>query len=141
MKKRQQDIQLNLRRCLLDRFRRRLDVKMVSEPEKRFRYLLRRQDQVDNAGADGAARHPRKGGRLWILRDRDAAFGLDEPQPERSVAAGAGQHDGHRTLALILGERSEKKESTGCLCPRGARGLSEWRTPALMLTSWSGAMT
>jgi hypothetical protein len=97
---------------------------MASKPEERLRYLLWRQHQVDDAGADCTARHPLKSRRVGNLRDRDAAFGLDEPQPERSVGAGPGQDDRNGPLALILGERSEEGV-TGCLCPRGARGFSE----------------
>jgi hypothetical protein len=113
---------------------------MPGEAQQRLGHLVRRQHKVNDAGADGAARHALEAGGLGLLHKHDAAFGLDEAQAERAVGARAREDDRDRTLALILGERAEEGIDRG-RCPRGALGLFDRTTPSRIVSSWSGAIT
>ena len=66
--------------------------------------LTRRQHQVHDAAGDGSPRHPGVLRRLIVLRECDAAGGLDLAQAERAVGAGARQHDANGIRALHRGE-------------------------------------
>jgi hypothetical protein len=67
-------------------------------------------DEVHQAGGDGAAHHAVIFGAL--LGDRETAMLLDRPEPERAVAARAGQDHAGRVLALRLGQ-GEKEAVDG----------------------------
>jgi hypothetical protein len=89
---------------------------------ERLGHSLRWQHQVDQTGRDGALRHAGMTGCRRFLRHDDAAFGLDEAQARRTVAAGARQDDTDRPL-LGSPPASGKKTSTGSRCARGLLGL------------------
>ena len=75
---------------------------------QRRRHLLWRQDIIDEAGGDGAARHACILGRLFVLRHGHADLALDGLDAAGSVAAGAREHDGNRAASQTLGERTEE---------------------------------
>ena len=70
------------------------------------RDVVDRQDEVDHAGAHGAAHHAVVLGAL--LGDGQPALLLDRAQAERAVAARAGEDEARRALALGTGERLEE---------------------------------
>ena len=76
--------------------------------EQRARHLLDRQDQVDQFGGDGIARHVVVLGRVGVLRYYQPTFGLDVAQSAAAVGPHAGQHDGDRLLLALGGERAEE---------------------------------
>ena len=61
------------------------------------RDFFHRQDEINQAGADGAAHHAVIFGTL--LRQGKTAALLDGPKPDRAIAARAGQDDACRTIA------------------------------------------
>jgi hypothetical protein len=99
--------------------------------EQRLRDLLGRQYQVDDAGADRAPGHTGISSGCRVLRDGDAAFGLDEAQARRTVRAGARKNDADRPLPLWFSASERKKMSTGRRWARGSLGLLGWSTSSL----------
>jgi hypothetical protein len=73
------------------------------------RHLGRRQHEVDQPGGDRAARHPIVLGGFGVLRHHHAALALDRPQPQRTIASRARQHDADRPLVLVLGQGSKEE--------------------------------
>ena len=69
---------------------------------------LHRQDEVHQAGIDGAPGHERVFGLFLGLGHGHAAPALDRLQPQRAVAAGAGEHDADGLLFQVLGQGAEK---------------------------------
>jgi hypothetical protein len=67
-----------------------------------------RQREVGPAAVDGAPGHPVELGGRGVLREGDAADLLDRLEPERSVGAGARQHDADGARGLILGQGAEE---------------------------------
>ncbi len=84
------------------------DIEVPDVTQQRFGHRLGRQHKVDHAGGDRAARHAGVLRGLGQLREHQATAALDRAAPGGAVAAGAGQDDGDRPLALILGERDEE---------------------------------
>ena len=81
---------------------------MIRKAEQVPRDPLRRQDVVDAAVRDRAARHAVLLRRLLVLGERDAALGLDRLEPERPVRAAARQDDADRLGAVDAGHRAEQ---------------------------------
>ena len=76
--------------------------------DQRLGDLLGREHEIDDAGADRVLRHAGMGRGCRILRDRDAALGLDEAQTQRAVGSGARKDDADRALLLVLGQGAEE---------------------------------
>ena len=81
---------------------------MVGDADELPGDLVRREDEVDRARADGRARHAVEARRL-VLREGDASLGLDDFDAARAVRRGAGEHDADGAAPLILGERLEEE--------------------------------
>ena len=90
------------------RRRRRGEVGVVADLGQPPGDLLGRQDEIDAAAVDGAARHAGVPGRLLVLGEGDAAHGLDLAQPQRAVGAGAGEDHADGAGLLVLGQRAEQ---------------------------------
>ncbi|MNV12961.1 hypothetical protein D3C71_1035880 [compost metagenome] len=84
---------------------RRHIVGNLLEPLGHGRY---RQDDVDHARGDGAARHGVVLGVFGLLGERDAALLLDARQPQRPVRPAARQHDADRPRGVYIGQRAEE---------------------------------
>ena len=84
------------------------DVRMLGQARELERDRLGREHEIDAARGRGAARHRVVLGRI-VLREGDAAFGLDGLQPERAVGRGAGEDDPDGAFVLVLGQRLEKE--------------------------------
>jgi hypothetical protein len=67
----------------------------------------RRQDEIDAAGGDGALRHASVLGGI-VLREGDAALGLDRIEAGRAVGQRAREDDADRAVVALLGERAEE---------------------------------
>jgi len=78
-----------------------------------FDQLLRdvghRQNDVDHAGFDGAARHRLELRIAGFLRQGDAALFLDARQPHRTVGTAAGKHDADGVGVVGVGQRAEEQ--------------------------------
>ena len=98
---------------------RRDHVGMATQPGELLRDALRRQDEVHAPRGDGAARHAVVRGRLQVLREDDAAFGLDRPRSERPVRAGPGEDHSDRLAAPGVGERAQEGVDRKVPAPRG----------------------
>jgi hypothetical protein len=77
-----------------------------------------REHVVHEAGRDGVAGHAVELGRLGVLRHRHPACTLHRPQAERPVAAGAGEHDANRALALSRRQRAKEEVDRQSLAAR-----------------------
>jgi len=64
-------------------------------------HLRGRQDDVHQAGADGAPGHAVLNGRALILHQHHSVVGLDFLDAEGAVRAGAGQYNRRGVAALI----------------------------------------
>ena len=64
---------------------------------------LGREDEIDDAGGDGAFGHGIVFGGL-ILGEGDTAFGLNGFEAQGAVGGGSGEHDADGPSGLILGE-------------------------------------
>ena len=82
---------------------------VAPELDQPIRNLGDRQDDVDLAGGDGAARHAVVLGILGQLRHDDAAVLLQAADAGRAVGPGAGEDDADGALAMRLGERAEEQ--------------------------------
>ena len=83
-------------------------VRRHTDLDQHAREVGRRPDHVREARGDGAPRHPvvvRLGG---VLHHREPTTLLDGLQPEGSIASSAGEHDGDRAVAHVLGERTKE---------------------------------
>ena len=80
---------------------------MLRNARQLFRDVRRREHEIHAARRHGAARHRIVFGRV-VLREGDAALGLDGLQPQRAVAGRAGQDDADGPLALVLRQRFKK---------------------------------
>ena len=87
---------------------RALEVGMADELEQGFGHQFGRQDEIGQSGGDGATGHAAEFGRVFFLNHHHAARFLDGSNATGAVAAGAGQNDAHRALALILGQGLEE---------------------------------
>ena len=116
-----------------------VDAGMSGDSRQLFRDTLRREDKIDATGGDRAAWH-RVEARGLVLRERNAAFGFDRLQPQRSVRSRAGKNDADGPLALVIA-RASKNASIVLEAPLPAsRGVS-FKTPWAMLKIALGGMT
>ena len=92
------------------------------------RNVLWREHEIDAACGHRAARHRIVFGRL-ILRERNAALGLDGLQSQRAVRRGAGQNHPDGPLALVL-RQGFKKHIDGALGAAWLRARQKFQ-PAL----------
>ena len=67
-----------------------------------------RQDKVDRAGGDDAARHAVMLGGGLILSEGDAALGMDFGHAQGAVGAGTRENHADGVGALIFGERAHE---------------------------------
>ena len=72
------------------------------------RYLLGRQDVIDQSGIDGAPRHVVVLRGVRTLGEGESAVVLDRSQTDGAIRAGTREEDADGTLALVLGERPQK---------------------------------
>ena len=77
--------------------------------EDLLRDLLGGQDEIGQAGADGAAGHPVEFGALGRLRNDQAPALLHRLDPVGAVGAGARQHHHDGVLLLLLRQGTEKQ--------------------------------
>jgi hypothetical protein len=66
-----------------------------------FGEVARRQDEIGDAGRDGASRHRGVFGLVGILHQDDAAGFLDRAHADRAVRTGAAQDDGETVAELF----------------------------------------
>ena len=112
-------------------------------PEARqlARDVLGGQDEVDAAGADGAARHVVVLGRCRLLGEGDPALGLDRLQTQRAVRAHAGQDHADGLASLHVGQGLAGRNRSACArTPRGLRGTS-FSMPSARIRPLEGGMT
>ena len=83
-------------------------MRVAREAQQRGRHRTRRQNPVDHARGDGAARHRGVLGRGRILRQHGPHLLLHGLDADGGVASGTGQDDGDGALALILGQGPEE---------------------------------
>ena len=83
-------------------------LRVAHEAQQRGRHRTRRQNPVDHARGDGAARHRGVLGRGRILRQHGPHLLLHGLDADGGVASGTGQDDGDGALALILGQGPEE---------------------------------
>ena len=83
--------------------------------------FLDRQDEIDAAGCRGATRHTVERRGFGRLREGQAAGFLDGFEPERAIAAAAGQNDADAVFALVLRERPEEIVDGHAAAARGRR--------------------
>jgi hypothetical protein len=67
-----------------------------------------RGDVVDQAGGDGAPRHPVEAGARRLLHQGQPADLLDGADAAHAVRPGAGEHDADGAVALVFGEGAEE---------------------------------
>ena len=96
--------------------------------EQDFGHALDRQDVIDVAGGDGAARHPVIVRGLRGLSDRHPAAGLDRLQAQRPFRARAREDDADGAFLLVLGQGC-RKVSIGNRRPRRLERLGEVELP------------
>ena len=84
------------------------DMRVLRDASELVRDVLRREHEVHAARGHGAARH-RVVARGIVLRERDAALGLDRLQPQRAVGRRAGEDHADGPLALVLRQRLEER--------------------------------
>ena len=97
---------------------------LVNVGDQLVGHLGGRQNVIDQAGRNGAARHAVEFGGFGRLGHRHAAFGLDGAHAQGAVAAGAGEHDADGAVALVGGEE-RKKKSMGRRMTAGGGGLEQ----------------
>ena len=73
-----------------------------------FGDVLRRENEIDAAGSDGAARHGVVFGR-FILGKGYPRFSFNRFQSQRAVRSRAGKDHTYGPLALVLSQRLEKE--------------------------------
>ena len=87
----------------------------------------RRQDVVDAAGGDGAARHAVIFGRGRVLREGHAAARLNFRHPQHAVRTRPGEDHANRAVAQFLGKRAHEMVDRHVRCrgtsPRASRRL------------------
>ena len=86
-----------------------LDVRMTAQLAELVRDLFRSQHEIDTAGFDRIARHPRESSGLRLLRKDDSACLLDGPHTARTVRVATREHDTDRRAAAFFGERDEER--------------------------------
>jgi hypothetical protein len=77
--------------------------------EQRLAHGLGRQHPVDQPGGDGGQGHAVEARRGGVLHEGEAPGLLHLLEAQAPVAPGAGEHDGHRALAVVLGQRGEEQ--------------------------------
>src|SRR5512134_4151281 len=82
---------------------------MAADPYECSGYFFRRQDEIHGPGRDCAFGHAVVFCRLFVLGKDDPAPGLYIAYAERTVGAGPRENDADCLLALVLGERPEKR--------------------------------
>ncbi len=83
-------------------------MRLAHIPLDQRRDLARGEDAVREAGGDQRLRHPGELGGIGVLRDAQAAGGLDRLGARGAVGAGAGEHDGDGAVAERHRERAEE---------------------------------
>jgi hypothetical protein len=87
---------------------RRRDVRMPAQAGYFARDALGRQDEIDAAGQDSAPWHAVVTGGLLILREGNAALGLDGFQAQCTVRCGSGQDHPYGLTPLIVRQGAEE---------------------------------
>ncbi len=112
------------------------DQRMAEVGGELLPHFLHRQDEIDHAGVDGAARHAVVLRLLLVLHQHQAAGGVDRPHPLGAVAPRPGENDGDGVLPQVAGQAAEElvdrqpgvagrrrlPAGTGCGCGRPGRG-------------------
>ncbi len=80
----------------------------TGETRERLGDLREGRHPVHHAGVDGALRHPRLSCGRGILGDHQAARGLDVTDARAAVAAGAGEDEPRRPIAVLTRQRAEQ---------------------------------
>src|SRR5437762_949801 len=81
---------------------------MIGDASDLTRDFVRRENEIDEAGANCAAWHSVELCALFSLRERQTAGRFDRTQTGGPVAAGPRQHDTDCTRPIFLGERFKK---------------------------------
>ena len=84
------------------------EVTMLTDPNKFRRDVDRLSHVVDGTSGASCLWHAAKLGRFLVLREGDAAAGLDGPNPICTVIAGTGEDDSDSKALLFIGERTEE---------------------------------
>ena len=115
-------------------------VRMLRNAGEFFRDVRRREHEIHAARRHRAARHRVVFGRV-VLREGDAALGLDRLQPQRAVGGRAGQNHADGPLALVLRQRFKKDDRSADAACASACAAQASTLPCTMLRFVLGGMT